>query len=325
MLLGIFFVISACFMWGLIFVVPQFMEGYSPMEVALGRYFFYGVMSCIFLAGWRRDIFRKLLSRDVILKALWFGLIANILYYPCLVFSIRYATPVIATLIFGLSPISIALYGNLRQKECSYKSLALPVLGIASGLVLVNWPALQNSTLTGSVQEYCIGIFFGLAAVGLWTYYAVANSRFLKKTLEMSSINWSSIVGIATLAWVVLIMGCNILFNGPEAFIWKYLTPTPEMQSFMIGGLVLGFISTWLGMFLWNLGSSRLPVSFAGQLTVFETIFGLLFVFLVEQRYPSLIELCGATLMLSGVIVSINTFKKMIEASPAQEPAMTTG
>ena len=94
------------------------------------------------------------------------------------------------------------------------------------------------------------------------------------------------------------------------------LTPTPEMQAFMVGGLMLGFFSTWLGIFLWNQGSSRLPVSFAGQLTVFETIFGLMFVYLVDQRLPSWIELCGATLMLSGVIVSINAFKKSMEAHP---------
>ena len=160
MLLGIFFVISACFMWGLIFVVPQFMEGYSPMEVALVRYFFYGVMSCVFLLGWRRDIFRSL-SKQALWKALWFGLIANILYYPCLVFSIRYATPVIATLIFGLSPIAIALYGNWRQQECSYKSLALPALAIATGLIFVNWPACRKAPLKGRSRN--IALAFSLA------------------------------------------------------------------------------------------------------------------------------------------------------------------
>jgi drug/metabolite transporter (DMT)-like permease len=95
------------------------------------------------------------------------------------------------------------------------------------------------------------------------------------------------------------------------------LSPVPEVQSFVIGSLTLGFFSTWLGMFLWNKGSSSLPVSFAGQLTIFETIFGLLFVFLIDNRLPSWIEFGGATLMLSGVIVSINIFKKKHE-QPAE-------
>ena len=307
MILGIGFVISACFLWGLIFVVPQFMVGYSPLEIALARYFFYGLLSAIFLLGWRRDLFRQL-SWTVLRKALWFGLIANILYYPCLVLSIKYATPVIATLIFGLSPIAIALYGNWKQKECSFSSLIVPILGIATGLVLVNWPALRESSLDGSLGDYCLGIFFGLVSVGLWTYYAVSNARFLKTVGEMSSLNWSSIVGVATLAWVLLFMGASVLYEGPTAFAWKYLTLHPEMQSFMLGGLALGFFSTWLGMYLWNLGSSRLPVSFAGQLTVFETIFGLSFVFIVDQQLPSFIEMIGASLMISGVIFSINAF-----------------
>jgi drug/metabolite transporter (DMT)-like permease len=127
-------------------------------------------------------------------------------------------------------------------------------------------------------------------------------------------MDWSSLVGVATLAWVLLFLGGYALYAGPATFVWKYLTPTPEMQSFMLGGLVLGFFSTWVGMYLWNLGSSRLPVTFAGQLTVFETIFGLLFVFLVDQQVPSLVEAVGASMMLSGVIFSINTFKKQLEA-----------
>jgi len=31
---GIFFVLAACFIWGLIFVIPQFMEGFSSIEIA---------------------------------------------------------------------------------------------------------------------------------------------------------------------------------------------------------------------------------------------------------------------------------------------------
>lgn len=305
MLIGIFFVISACFVWGLIFVVPQFMEGYSALEVALSRYFFYGIFSCGLLALFGHTELKKTTGR-VWLRAFWFGLLANILYYPCLVFSIRYATPVIATLIFGLSPIVIALYGNWKQNECSYTSLVIPAVCIILGLGLVNFPALNDSSLDGSMMEYCCGIVFGLFAVALWSYYAVANAQFLKQHREISSVSWSSIVGAATLAWVLLFVAGYVLYAGPEHALSRYATE--DAQSFVFGGLILGILSTWVGIYCWNKGSSRLPVSFAGQLTVFETIFGLLFVFMLDWKFPSAIEFCGVALMLSGIVASIHVF-----------------
>jgi drug/metabolite transporter (DMT)-like permease len=319
MFIGIFFVISACFFWGFIFVVPQFMAGYSPLEVAMSRYLFYGIFSCVLIFFCSKKERRQMTGRNWA-QAFWFGLLANILYYPCLVCSIRFASPVIATLIFGLSPIAIALYGNWKQQECSYGSLIIPALCIVLGLGLVNLPALQNSSLEGSLGEYCSGIAFGLIAVGLWTYYAVANAAFLKKHPYLSSVSWATIVGVATFAWVFLIVTGYVCYAGLDHTLRHYIIPAEGTNSFVIGGLLLGILSTWVGIYCWNKGSGRLPVTFAGQLTVFETIFGLLFVFILEGKYPSTIELSGAALMLSGVITSIHAFKnkRVLKAEPAK-------
>lgn len=303
---GIIYVISACFFWGLIFVVPQMMEGYSSLEVAVSRYLFYGLFS-VGLIGFCRKQELKQLNSSIWLRAFWFGLLANVLYYPCLVCSIRYATPVIATLIFGLSPIAISIFGNWKRRECRYEHLILPALCILIGLVLVNWRELHNSMIEGSLQDYLLGITSGVIAVGLWTYYAVANADFLKRHPQISSLTWSTVVGIATLGWIAIILAYSIGKQGLDHTLRQYIIS--NSHSFVIGGLILGILSTWVGIYCWNKGSSRLPVSFAGQLTVFETIFGLLFVFILEGRYPSATEFSGAALMLSGVIMSIHTFK----------------
>lgn len=318
MVVGIFFVISACFFWGLIFVVPQFMVGYSPLEVAMSRYLFYGIFSCGLIFFCSKKELQQMTSRNWA-RALWFGLLANILYYPCLVCSIRFATPVIATLIFGLSPIAIALYGNWREDECSYKSLITPALCIILGLSLVNLPALHNSSLEGSIGEHCCGILFGIIAVGLWTYYAVANAAFLKKHPYISSVSWATIVGVATCAWVFLIVVGYVCYVGLD-HTFKHYISFEGTNTFVIGGLLLGILSTWVGIYCWNKGSSRLPVTFAGQITVFETIFGLLFVFILEKRFPSTVEVLGASLMLLGVISSVHAFKKGSKAKKNLSP-----
>lgn len=45
----ILYALASCFVWGLIFVVPAFMSNFSSIEVALGRYLFYGKFSSLIL------------------------------------------------------------------------------------------------------------------------------------------------------------------------------------------------------------------------------------------------------------------------------------
>ena len=59
-------------------------------------------------------------------------------------------------------------------------------------------------------------------------------------------------------------------------------------MSFLIGCATLGLLCSWVGASLWNKASVFLPVSLAGQLMIFETIFGVLFVYMLNQQMPSL-------------------------------------
>ncbi len=64
---------------------------------------------------------------------------------------------------------------------------------------------------------------------------------------------------------------------------------------------VLGLGASWGAAALFNAASTRLPVTLAGQLIVFETIFGVLYVFLAEGRHPAAIELAGFALSILGI------------------------
>ncbi|MFI4957395.1 MAG: EamA family transporter [Gammaproteobacteria bacterium] len=90
----------------------------------------------------------------------------------------------------------------------------------------------------------------------------------------------------------------------------KYYTPSDALTSFWIGSAVLGLLCSWMGAFLWNKASLYLPVSLAGQLTVFETIFGVIFVYIISQSFPSPLEVVGILILLAGVVVGIRHFSK---------------
>ncbi len=286
---GICFVLAACLIWGLIFVVPQFMEGFNSIEIATARYFFYGLISlCLFFKATPKY------PLHVWKKSLLYSLIYAIGYYPCVILGLRYASPPICALIMGIGPITIALYG--KEKECSYRSLLIPSFLILLGLGFINGPALLTSE---TPSTYFLGLTTCFIALFTFSWYVVANARFLKSHREITSSGWSTLNGVTTLFWVILfVLGSALFFN---IEMGKYLAFTPQLGSFLLGAAVLGVICSWVGIFLWNKATLYLPVSFAGQLTIFETIFGLVFIYLLEQRLPTTLESTGIAFFLIAI------------------------
>lgn len=308
MFLGVFLVLAACLIWGLIYVVPLFMGHFTPFEVALGRHFCFGVLSLGILGTiwWRGGL---KISREMIPTAFLFALITNIIYYTTLVFALRSASAAVTALIGGLSPITIALYGNLKQKTYSFKSLLIPTLLIALGLILVNWPSLESHRIADALGDYFFGLACAVIALIAWTWYVVANAEFLKKHPSLPASQWATMIGTATFCWVVLI-STTIAFIDTTLFdIVKVTSWGEEFFIFLAGCLTLGIICSWLGSYLWHRASTLLPVALAGQLTVFETIFALFFVFMVEYRPPLAVEIIGILVMLGAILGSLSLLK----------------
>lgn len=313
MLKSILLVFSACFVWGLIFVIPGLMIGFSSLEIALGRYFFLGITSCIFLLIKGLHTWQKF-SWSIWRQAISYALLVNILYYFSLVTGLLYSSASVIALLLGISPITITLYGNWRQKECAYRQLILPCVLIGCGLFCVNWSAFISLSSEAS-WKYGFGLLCGFFSLIIWNWYVIANANFLKKNPTVSSSDWSTLIGVATFLWVLII--CLILlFITPTDYLNKYLILNSTLISFIFGGLVLGIICSWLGSYFWNMGSQALPISLAGQLTIFETIFGLFFVYLLEQHLPNMIESIGILTILGGVSLSMIRFNKSTSSAP---------
>ncbi len=309
MVRGIACALGACFIWGLIFVVPQFMSGFTSVEVALGRYLVYGIISSL--------IFCKsklqggcLYPRAIWIKALYFSLLSTVGYYTVVVLALRYSTPAICALVLGISPITIAFYGNWKEKETRFRNLVIPSVLILLGLVVINVPHLEE---TASIFTYLLGLVCGFLALIGWTWYVVANSRFLKDHPEVRSTDWSTLVGVAALFWVLIFaLFLGVFFDG-QLQVEKFLAPSLELTKFVIGSAILGLLCSWVGAFLWNQASLWLPVSLAGQLTIFETLFGVLFVYLLERQMPPLMESIGIFILLIAIVYGIRSFARSVK------------
>lgn len=309
---GIAFALGACFIWGLIFIVPQLAAGFSSIEVAFGRYLVYGSLSCLILI--------RLLAKgkcchsfDIWVKAFGFSLVSTIGLYTLMVLALRHSSPAICALTLGISPISIAFYGNWKKRETSFRNLIIPSLLIVAGLIAINIPHFDASE---STADYLWGLLFGFVALFVWSWFVVANSEFLKSNPGVNSSDWSTLIGVAALFWTCLFAGFLNIFFAEHLHTEKYFVINEEWKRFWVGSAILGLLCSWVAVFLWNKASLYLPITVAGQLTIFETIFGTLFVYIAKQTLPSSLESIGIAILLTGVIYGIKKFEMPSSAEP---------
>ena len=290
-------ILLACLCWGFVFVLPSIIEGFNPVEISLGRFFFYGLISLVWMLISKRELFSKSYLVEWG-KASWFGLLSTVLCFSGMVFCVQLATPSISALIFALSPISIAVVGNLRKKEFPFLLLLVPSILILTGVVLAN---LSAFTYSGKpLATYLLGLFLGISGLLCWTWYAVSNSQFFQSKPKVSVYDFSLMMGASTFFIVCVCLFFLPLIGGE---ISKFFTFTQELKTYLTCSFVLGSVSTWLAFVLWNVGVKKLPISIAGQLLVTEVVFGLMMIYFVENRLPHTSELFGIIFMLLGVIL----------------------
>jgi drug/metabolite transporter (DMT)-like permease len=310
MLKGTLFALGACFIWGLIFIVPQFMSHFSPVEVALGRYTCYGLLSSLIFLRLRVKGSCKY-PLPIWLKAMVFSFASTFGYYIFVILALRFASAAICALILGICPIVTAFYGNWKEREFSFKKLIAPSILILVGLIIINAPHFNDNP---SSSLYAAGLLCSLGALAAWSWYVVANAGFLKRNPQIALSEWATMIGVASMVWSLFFGALSWLIFGSEIESGRYSLQNPHFIPFLMGAAILGLLCSWVGGFFWNKASFHLPISLAGQLTIFETIFGLVFVWILEKTLPPVWEGIGIFLLLTAIVYGIR-----LTSSPAVE------
>jgi drug/metabolite transporter (DMT)-like permease len=309
--------ISGALIWGSAFAVPVLLGSWNPVIVTLGRYLAYGLLSAILLALGGRDLRRVL--REHWRAALVFAISGNVGYYLLLVIAIKAAGAPLADMVIGAIPVVVAVTGNALSRTrdtVPWRRLALPLIVITAGLILVSVLEIAgvHAYLAVSPAEKAAGLLAAAAAVVLWTWYALANARFLARHDTVSPAGWSTAVGVAT--------GAVALAGLPAAALAGQLAAPPGVHTGpagLIAGVVfLGVVVSWVGTLQWNLASSRLSPALAGLLVNLETVSGFGYVYAVRQQWPPPGQLTGLILVLAGVTLTILT-GRADQPLPAEE------
>ncbi|NJO32235.1 MAG: DMT family transporter [Rhodospirillales bacterium] len=303
MLVGIAAAVFAAFAWSLNFVVPFVIGDYSIFDFALFRFGFSAAAGLGFLL-WKWNAIRALGVRDW-LVAFRLGFIGYLGYFLTVAGAAILAGPVIAPAFLGLVPIVLAVTGNLRQKSVSWSALILALALAAAGLALVNVGVFEAASMT-STQSLIAGILLALAAVGLWTWFGLANQRALAERPRMDAGIWTALILVGGGVEMLVSMPVGLalgVFNFPQLGLgWDVAGPL------YLWSVSLAILASIGGALAWTFAAQRLPVALSAQLIVSETVFGTIFGLAVHGRWPTLTDVSGMAFLVAGVVTAIHVF-----------------
>ena len=298
--------IGASLVWGTAFLVPVLLGGWNPVIVTLGRYLVYGLLSVILLIRGGRDVRRAL--RAHWRTALAFAVAGNAGYYLLLTVGISAAGAPLTDMVIGAIPVVVTVAGNILDPAVRWRRLVLPLALVTAGLALVSALELGgvHAYLHVTAAEKAAGLAAAGGAVVLWTWYALANSRFLARAPAgqpaVSPTSWSTAVGVAT--------GAVALAGLPGAALTGQLAAPRGAAHAGLAGLIAGVIFlgvavSWAGTAAWNVASSRLSPVLAGLLVNLETVTGFGYVYAARLQWPPPGQLAGLVLVMAGVILTV--------------------
>jgi drug/metabolite transporter (DMT)-like permease len=279
--------------WGLPFLVPQLLPGFSALEIAFGRFFFFGIVSLVFLGPVVR-VLRSLSVRSLIrvgvLSATGFWA-----YSAALFWAVQKTDGILSSLVLGMLPVTIPWFSSNRGKRS--RAFLLGLFLILAGISLLFLVPYFGGGLEWKKQDPLgMGVLF--LCLTSWTWYAIANSEFLRSH-GVSGKDLSSTMGILSLLFMLPLW---FAFTDPLS-----LPSKPQFPLYVWCSFGLGAGASWFANWLWNLCCKRLPSRITGTLLVSETLFGLIYSFAFEGRPPRAHEGIAIGLALAGVAFAIGS------------------
>lgn len=287
-------------LWGLVFLAPELVDGFSPLQLTIGRYIAYGVISAGLIAP-RWAALRRNLRRGEWLMLAWLALAGNTFYYVLLAAAVQIGGIAMTSLVIGFLPVVVTIAGRRDQGAVPLRRLVPSLLLCAAGVISIGWRAVAAPS-SGDVTQQLVGLACAVGALASWGWFAVNNSRALSRIRSVSAHEWSLLIGIVTGTQALALIPFSLAFESMQhsANDWA------KLAGVSIGVAVLASI---VGNALWNRMSRLLPLTMVGQMILFETLFALFYGFLWEQRLPSTLEVVAFGLVTASVLSCISAHR----------------
>lgn len=286
-------------LWGLVFLAPELARPFTPMQVAIGRYLAYGILSAIMIAPRWKTLRHSIKKKDW--EALfWLSLCGNIFYYILLSMAVQKGGIALASLVIGFLPVTVTIIGSRDKGAVSFYALLPSLLFCTAGASCIAWQALAAS---GAGSHSVSGFFCAVVALVLWTAYAVGNSRCLVRLNSLSVHDWNLLTGIVTGAQAVVLSPVALL-SGPFSY------GVDQWGRFVAVSCGVAIVASIFGNALWNRMSRLVPLTMTGQMILFETFFALIYGFLWESRWPRPLEVAAFVCITLSVLTCVSVHQK---------------
>lgn len=292
-------------LWGLVFLAPELVPQFSPLQQTIGRYLCYGLIAVVLLAPRWRAVAPRIGRREWIALG-WLALTGNTLYYILLANAVKMGGIAMTSLIIGLIPVTVTIIGSRDKGAVPLSRLAPSLMLCAAGVLCIGGQSLiaaQSGPRGDASGTQIIGMLCAAGALFSWTIFAVGNSRWLNRLDHVSAHDWSLLNGIVT--------GAQSLLLIPLA-LWLYPASHSGGDWLQLAGvsIAVALFASILGNALWNRMSRLLPLTLVGQMILFETLFALIYGFIWEQRLPTVLEIAAFGLVIGGVLSCIAAHRR---------------
>ena len=318
MLIGLVAGLATGALWGLTFIAPRAVRPFTEIDLAIGRYAVFGLLS-LSLMAFPRLRPGSISTRRLALAVLLGGL-GYVGYYVFVAYAVRLSGTVIPPLVIGALPVGLAIYGNWQDRSAAWTKLAIPLLLILAGLTTVNLSAViaagatGSGISTGSSGDVLLGTLCAFGAFAIWMVYGVINSRIMLSADAPDALFWTGLQGIGSFIAMLPLVPIG-LATGATA-IADHSLAGEEGMRLIAWSLVLGIAGSWIATWFWVVASRRLPLALSAQLIVSETLFALLYGFVYERRWPVASEWIGTSLLITGVLLGIRALKPRQGVAP---------
>lgn len=299
-------------LWGLVFLAPELVRGFSPLLLTTARYLCYGLIAVALIAPrWRALVAR--LPRRQWAHLFWLALAGNTLYYLLLSTAVQAGGVAMASLVMGFLPVIVTIVGSRDQGAVPLAKLWPSLLLCAAGTLCIGWQAMA-APVGSSTARQLLGLLCAVGALALWTAYAIGNARCLTRLERVSSHEWNLLIGVVT--------GAQGLVLIPLAFgLDSMQHSVGEWARFGAVSVGIAVLASIFGNLLWNRMSRLLPLTLVGQMILFETVFALFYGLLWEQRLPTWLEMAALVCVVMSVLSCLAAHRKPAEISSG---ALTT-
>lgn len=300
-LTGILCGMGAGALWGLVFLAPALVRDFRPLDLAIGRYLAYGLMSGLLIAPRWRSLIAQM-SSGAWWALGWLALAGNLFYYVLLATAVQMGGIAMTSLVIGFLPVAVTIIGSRERGAVSLRRLAPSLLLCGAGALCIGWQAIAVPG-TASLGPRIIGFLCAVGALISWSAFAVGNSRWLGRLGGISAQDWNLAIGLMTGAQAFLLLPVALAMGigHHDAAAWT---------KFLSVSLAVALFASIVGNMLWNRMSRLLPLTMVGQMILFETGFALIYGFVWEQRLPTLLESAAFALVVASVISCIAVHRR---------------